>query len=416
MRVLIDYRPALRERTGAGEYTHELVKALLGAYPPGTPGRALELTLFSSSWTDRLTATPELAGAATIDRRIPVRALNFAWHRLEWPAAETLAGGVFDVTHSSHPLLLPARAAAQLVTIHDLDFLSHPERTRAEIRRDYPALARDHARRADAIIVPSAFTAAEVERRLGVPRDRIAVCPPGAPDWTPRAAAPKDGYVLFFGTLEPRKNVGGLLDAYERLVTGPAEAGPYERGHRDAGMRADARVPDAYGGRRFNGADVSAVAGAARVPDLVLAGKATADADGWLERIEKPPLKGVVRHIGYVDPADRRALYAGARLLVLPSFDEGFGMPVLEAMSLGVPVVAANRGSLPEVIGDAGPLVNPERPVEIANAIARVLNDEAYASSCTARGLARARTFRWDRTAHRVYETYRQAIERRALR
>jgi len=96
VRVLIDYRPALRERTGAGEYTHELVKALLGAHPPGTPGRALELTLFSSSWTDRLTATPELAGAATIDRRIPVRALNFAWHRLEWPAAETLAGGVFD--------------------------------------------------------------------------------------------------------------------------------------------------------------------------------------------------------------------------------------------------------------------------------------------------------------------------------
>jgi len=407
VRVLIDYRPALRERTGAGEYTHELVKALLGAYPPSTPGRALELTLFSSSWTDRLTATPELAGAATIDRRIPVRALNFAWHRLEWPAAETLAGGVFDVTHSSHPLLLPARAAAQLVTIHDLDFLSHPERTRAEIRRDYPALARDHARRADAIIVPSAFTAGEVERRLGVPRDRIAVCPPGAPDWTPRAAAPKDGYVLFFGTLEPRKNVGGLLDAYERLLTGPAEAGPRGHGY-EHGIGEGASRSDAYVGHHLSGG--------ARVPELVLAGKATADAREWLERIEKPPLKGLVRHIGYVDPADRRALYAGARLLVLPSFDEGFGMPVLEAMSLGVPVVAANRGSLPEVIGDAGPLVNPERPVEIANAIARVLNDEAYASSCTARGLARARTFRWDRTAHRVYETYRQAIERRALR
>jgi glycosyltransferase involved in cell wall biosynthesis len=406
VRVLIDYRPALRERTGAGEYTHELVKALLGAHPPGTPGRALELTLFSSSWTDRLTATPELAGAATIDRRIPVRALNFAWHRLDWPAAETLAGGVFDVTHSSHPLLLPARAAAQLVTIHDLDFLSHPERTRAEIRRDYPALARDHARRADAIIVPSAFTAGEVERRLGVPRDRIAVCPPGAPDWAPRAAAPKDGYVLFFGTLEPRKNVGGLLDAYEQLLTGPAEAGPYGHGYEHIGEGASRS--DAYVGHRF--------IGGARVPGLVLAGKATADGRGWLERIEKPPLNGVVRHIGYVDPADRRALYSGARLLVLPSFDEGFGMPVLEAMSLGVPVVAANRGSLPEVIGDAGPLVNPERPVEIANAIARVLNDEAYASSCTARGLARARAFRWDRTAHRVYETYRQAIERRALR
>ncbi len=96
-----------------------------------------------------------------------------------------------------------------------------PERTRAEIRRDYPALARAHARRADRIVVPSRFTAREVERQLGVAAraDRRSV-PPGAPDWTPRPATPKDGYVLFFGTLEPRKNVGGLLDAYERLLAG----------------------------------------------------------------------------------------------------------------------------------------------------------------------------------------------------
>src|SRR6185503_18102057 len=120
--------------------------------------------------------------------------------------------------HSSHPLLLPSATAAQVVTIHDLNFLSNPERTRAEIRRDYRVLARDHANRADAILVSSAFTAGEVERVLSVPRDRIAVSPPGAPDWTPRAAAPNDGYVLFFGTLEPRKNISGLLDAYELLM------------------------------------------------------------------------------------------------------------------------------------------------------------------------------------------------------
>jgi glycosyltransferase involved in cell wall biosynthesis len=89
---------------------------------------------------------------------------------------------------------------------------------------------------------------------------------------------------------------------------------------------------------------------------------------------------------------------------------------VLEAMSLGVPVVAANRGSLPEVVGDAGSLVDPERPGEIANAMARLLADSAYAASCASRGLARARTFSWERTAHRVYEMYGQAIERRARR
>ena len=164
-----------------------------------------------------------------IDRRVPVGLLNLAWHRLGWPPAETLTGGAFDVTHSLHPLLLPSRAAAQVITIHDLNFLTHPERTRAEIRRDYPALARAHAHRADRIIVPSQFTAGEVERRLGVPADRISVCSPGAPDWTPRDAAPDGGYVLFFGTLEPRKNVGGLLDAYETLLLARAPGGRCRR-------------------------------------------------------------------------------------------------------------------------------------------------------------------------------------------
>jgi glycosyltransferase involved in cell wall biosynthesis len=375
VRVLIDYRPALRERSGAGEYTHQLIKALVAMSAAVPRERPLELTLFSSSWKDRLVLSPDLAGAAAIDRRVPVRLLNFSWHRLGWPAAETLTGRTYDVTHSSHPLLLPARAAAQVITIHDLNFLTYPERTRREVRRDYAALARDHAHRADRILVPSSFTAGEVERRLGVPLQRMAICPPGAPDWPPRAAAPKDGYVLFFSTLEPRKNVSGLLDAYELLL--------------------------ASGGS---------------IPELVLAGKATEDARPWLERLERPPLKGVVRHIGYVDSDQRRALFEGARLLVQPSFEEGFGLSVLDAMTLGVPVVAANRGSLPEVLGDAGLLVDPEQPAEIANAIARMLNDQEYAAACTSKGLARARTFCWDQTARVVYETYLQAIEQRGQR
>ena len=381
MRVLIDYRPALRERSGSGEYTHQLVKALLAAYPSAATPRALALTLFSSSWKNRLERSPDLAGAETVDRRVPVRLLNFTWHRLGWPSAERLARGEYDVVHSPHPLLMPARAAAQVITIHDLNFLTHPERPRAEIRRDYPGLARAHAQRAGAVLVPSAYTAGEVERLLGVPRERMSICPPGAPDWTPRAAAPKDGYVLFFSTLEPRKNVGGLLDAWERLMA--AHAAPSHL------------APPA-------------------LPSLVLAGRATGEAKPWLDRIARPPLRGAVRHIGYVDANDRRALYEGARLLVQPSFDEGFGLAVLEAMSLGVPVVAASRGSLPEVLGGAGLLVDPDRAADIAQAIARVLTDEGLAAACAERGIARARAFRWEETAHRVFDTYRQAIERRA--
>jgi glycosyltransferase involved in cell wall biosynthesis len=381
VRVLIDYRPALRERSGVGEYTHELARALLAEFPPVDARDTLELTLFSSSWRDRLAISSEIAGARHIDRRVPVAVLNLAWHRLGWPPIEIIAGRSFDIAHSSHPLLMPARAAAQVVTIHDLDFLAHPERTRAEIRRDYPALAGRHAHRADAVVVSSAFTAGEVERRLGVARDRIAICPPGAPDWQPRSAAPSNGYLLFFGTLEPRKNVGGLLDAYERLVN-------------DDG-RADR-----------TGA----------LPDLMLAGRATDAARPWLERIARPPLARHVRHVGYVDASRRRELYAGARMLIQPSFQEGFGMTILEAMSLGVPVVAARRGSLPEVLGDAGPLVNPDSPRDIADAMRHLLSDPASAADCSARGIARARTFRWDTTARCVYETYQQAIARRGRR
>jgi glycosyltransferase involved in cell wall biosynthesis len=389
VRVLIDYRPALRQRSGVGEYTHQLVKALLEAFPAGSPERRLDLTLFSSSWKDRVTlADGELAGASIVDRRVPIRLLNLAWHRLGWPPAEALTGRSFDVTHSLHPLRLPSRAAAHVVTIHDLNFLAHPERTRAEIRRDYPALARDHAHRADGIVVPSQFTAGEVERLLAVPSDRISVCPPGAPDWTPRDRLPADGgYVLFFGTLEPRKNVGSLLDAYERLIAGPgpAKSGPYQH------QRGS-------------------------IPPLVLAGQATEDSRPWLDRIARAPLRSVVRHIGYVDPSARRELYEGARLLVQPSFEEGFGLPVLEAMTLGVPVIAANRGALPEVLGDAGLLVDPEEPAQLASALERMIGDEASAAACAAKGVLRARQFRWDLTARRVYETYRMAIERRVQR
>jgi glycosyltransferase involved in cell wall biosynthesis len=375
VRLLIDYRPALRGRSGAGEFTHELASALL-ARAAADPHRPLTTTLFSSSWKDRLRAQPELCGATLADLRIPVSVLNLLWHRLERPKIETLTHGVYDVVHSSHPLLLPSRHAAKVITIHDLDFLAHPERTQAEIRRDYPALVQGHAARADAIIVPSHFTAGEVERLLHVSPDRLCVCPPGAPGWAPRSRPPRNGYLLFFGTLEPRKNIGGLLDAYERLLADPA----------------------------------------APPPPLVLAGRATPEATGWLDRIARHPLAGHVKHIGYIEPDDREALYTGATLLVLPSFDEGFGIPVLEAMSIGVPVVAARRGALPEVLGDAGVLVDPLDPADLAAGLRKIFADERFAAACTERGLSRAGCYRWSVTATLVLDAYDRAIERHLTR
>lgn len=377
MQVLIDYRAALRERSGVGEYAHQIARALLTARAPGcSDGTPLDLTLFSSSWRDRFVPAPELARASVVDRRVPVRVLNFAWHRLQWPPAEALAGGDFDVVHSLHPLLMPARRAAQVITIHDLDFLSHPERTRAEVRRDYPRLAREHAARADHVIVNSQFTANEVQRILGVGPDRLSVARPGRPPWQPRHHAPASGdYLLFVGTLEPRKNLGTLLDAYERILS----------------RRRD-------------------------FPELLLAGRDTAAARSWLERIARAPLAGRVRHAGYIPESERRALYERARLLVHPALEEGFGMTVLEAMTAGVPVVASDRGAIPEVAGDAGLLVDPEDAGALAAAMERVVDDEALAERLSAAGVARAERYSWDAAATATLAGYRAAIERRSHR
>jgi len=373
----MDYRSALRGRSGVGEYAHQLMRALIA--PNGAAAR-VDATIFSSSWKDRLHVPDDLAGVEAIDRRVPVSLLNFAWHRFEWPTIERLTRRRFDVAHSLHPLMLPARHAAQVVTIHDLNFITHPERTRKEIRRDYPALAENHARRASRIIVPSAFTAREVERHFDIASPKISICSPGAPEWAPRASAPRDGYILFLGTLEPRKNIGTLLDAYERLL---AQAGSGDRRARP------------------------------RVPDLVLAGQALAESRPWLERIARPPLDGRVRHIGYVEPADRLAVFDGAALLVQPSFEEGFGIPVLEAMTRGVPVAAANRGALPEVLGDAGVLFDPASADDLANAIWRMVSDDDRLRDSAARGVARSRQFQWSATAELVIDAYQRAIAHR---
>lgn len=364
MRIVIDYRPALRARTGVGEHIHQVTRALAQT---GSD----DITAFSSSWKDRLPATlsAELPRVRLVDRRVPVGALNVAWHRLRWPPIEALAGGEYDIAHSPHPLLLPSRSAAQLVTIHDLHFLAHPDRTSGEIRRDYAALVRAHAHRADRIIVVSRFVAGEVQRLLEIPADRISVCPNGAPEWKgPPSNADAGGYLLYAGTIEPRKNVAGLLDAYARLRS---------------------RRPDA--------------------PRLVIAGRMDADAAGVLAPMNEPPLAGHVDYRGYVATGDREALFKGAQAFVLPSFDEGFGIPALEAMSAGVPVVVSNRGALPEVVGDAGLLIDPDDAESLAAALDKLMGDADLRASCARRGLDRARQFTWTQTARDVRRAYEDA-------
>jgi glycosyltransferase involved in cell wall biosynthesis len=365
VRILIDYRPALRERTGVGEYAHELANALASQLSIRDT-----LTLFSSSWKDRL-SPGVIPGVPIVDARVPVSLLNLSWHRLEWPVAETFAGDI-DVTHSMHPLLMPARNAARVVTVHDLYFLDSPERTAAEIRRDYPALTAEHTRRAEGVITVSEYTAGMIVSKLSVPRDAITLCPPGAPDWRPVDRYASGGPILFMGTIEPRKNVGTLLRAYGRLVS----------------MKPSA-------------------------PPLKLAGKIAPACEGIADEIRRPPLAGRVEHVGYVSGPARELLYREASMLVLPSYDEGFGLPVLEAMTIGVPVIASRRGALPEVAGDAGILVDPDDHEGFAAAMARILDDPAQARRRGEAGIDRAKRFTWRESAARLMTAYAAAIERR---
>jgi glycosyltransferase involved in cell wall biosynthesis len=370
MRILVDYRPALRARTGVGEYMRQLVRGYTATHGD-------EVAVFTSSWKDR--PSPTLAAelrATVVDRRVPVATLNYLWHRLEWPPVELLAGHV-DVVHAAHPLLIPSRRAAQVVTIHDLFFLDHPDRVHGEIKRDYPALTPAHARRADAIVTPSAYTQRLVVERLGVPEDRVYVCPPTAPTWKTLGRAPnvpKGGYMLMLGTLEPRKNLGIVLDTFARLCDFMWE------------------------------------------PRLIIAGRATPEAAEWLARLSKPPLNGCVEYIGYVPDEKREELLAGARALLLPSLDEGFGLAALEAMSAGVAVVAAERGALPEVIGNGGLLVPPHDIFVWTDVIDRLARKDELVHRLASAGLERAKAFTSEGTAARLGQAYRDAVARRMAR
>lgn len=377
VRILLDYRPALRERTGVGEYVHELARALAGS------AVADEVSIFTTSWKDRPSPglSSALGGVHVVDRRWPVRGVTWAWHHLGWPPVEWLAGPA-DVVHAQSPLLIPARNAAQVVTIHDLDFLHHPERAVAEMRRDFPRLVRDHAHRADHVVVSSHCAAREVVEHLGLPREKVTVCSPGAPAWalavgrereTVRRQAPP-GNILFVGTIEPRKNVSRLIDAYATLR---------ER-------RAD-------------------------VPPLVLAGRVREGAQSELLRLQEERLARSVSVLGYVTEAKRRELFRDARMLVLPSLEEGFGLPVLEAMASGVPVVISNRGALPEVAGDAATGVDPLDVDAIATAMEHLF-DPAAAHEASDRGRQRAGQYSWDACAESARSAYRAAIAARARR
>ena len=369
----LDIRPALTRPTGVGAYVLALAQRL--------PELAREdrFFLFSASLRDRLPHQTWPPNTTVVDRKLPVRALNYAWNRLQAPALDRLVGATLDLVHSPHPLLIPAKRAKRIVTLHDLFFLKHPEMTVAEIRRDYVPLVRDHVRRADGVICVSEHTASEARLLLDVPPEKIAVIPNGI-DPAYRLPITKEaveailarrllprGALLYVGSDEKRKNLVNLAMAYMGLAS------------------RRSRAP---------------------IPPLVLVGPGPEWSQGGT--ISGPQ----IRSTGYLETREIRALMAASSALVLPSLEEGFGLPVVEAMAAGLPVICSRGSALEEVAGDAAFLVNPLDTRSIADGIEAALDDRARAERNRQRGLERSRNFDWDQTAVQTLEFYRTVLGR----
>ena len=367
----LDLRPSLSRPTGIGTY----VLGLLDRLPRLAPDETFHY--FSASFRERYPSRDWPPNVKLVDRRFPVHALNFAWNRLEWPPLDQVVGAPLDLVHSPHPLLIPARKARRIVTVPDLFFLKHPELTAAEIRRDYVELVREHVKRADGVICISEYTKQETQRLLDVPSEKIAVTPLGVDPifrepleaeqieaTLSRLHLPR-GAILYLGSGDKRKNLLSLVMTYLNLAR---------------------RRPD--------------------VPPLVLAGPGSNWARGgdWVAP--------QIRATDYLPQEDVRALMAASSMLVLPSLEEGFGLPVVEAMAAGLPVVCSRGSALEEVAGDAATLVDPADPRALRRAIERLLDDPAEAESHREKGRARSLLFDWQDTAERTIAFYRTVLGR----
>jgi glycosyltransferase involved in cell wall biosynthesis len=375
MRIGLDGFPLVAPRTGIGHYTFELARALAQACPSD------EFELISPT-PSSFPEEPE-RGWPTNLRALspPGTLLNRRWWAVGLPLYLRRAGlDIFHGTNYEAPLW---NSGCTVVTIHDLSLLlhadKHEERLARRARRRLPLVAR----RAAMIITATESVKREICEHLSVSADRVAVTP-----YAPRSIlrslseaqagevrrrlGVEDQFILFVGTVEPRKNLPALVRAFAEVLTHTA----------------------------FR-------------PQLVIAGR-----KGWLTEeldslIARSGIGERLLLTGYVSEEELAALYSSCRMCVYPSLYEGFGLPPLEAMACGAPVITSNIETIVETVGTAARLVSPTDVQAIARAIAELLRDEKERRRLSQAGRERAARFTWEKTAHLTLEVYREALKRR---
>ena len=365
LRVAVDLTSQLTPLTGVGVMARRLVERLADRDD-------LELTAFAVTWRGRgrlRSAVPP--SVRVVDRPMAARPLHRLWQRADHPRIDRWIGH-HDVVWGPNFVVPPTRAA-QVVTVHDLTPVRYPELAN-EFTLSFPGLLRRALRRGAWVHTPSAFVRDEVIAAFGADPARVVAVHHGSPAGGPagdptagRQLARAGRYVLAVGTVEPRKDLPTLVRAFDRLAAA------------DRDLHLVIAGADGWGAEALTGAVAAAAHG-----------------------------DRVVR-LGRVDERARIDLLAGAAIYAFPSVYEGFGLPPVEAMAAGVPVVASRAGALPEVCRDGADLVEVGDDEALAGAIARLLRDDAHRDELVERGHRVAASYDWDRAAGGLADLFQRA-------
>jgi len=305
--------------------------------------------------------------------------VNFFWHRLSWPPLDRFFRTGLDLTHSATPLILPTKGK-KIVTVHDLFFMDFPYMTDTETRKDFVNRIKDSLLKTDGIVAVSHFTGNELLERFAVeakkvkviyhgldPRFNADISPEEVEEVRQRYSLPSS-FILFVGAVESRKNILNLVEAL----------GVIHQKHE--------KIP------------------------LLIVGRPGSDSRNLEKKIEKEKLEAWIKIMGYLPNKDVRIFYRLASVFVLPSFCEGFGFPLLEAMASKLPIAASQAPAIPEIAQDAALYFSPENPEDMAVKIILALKDGNVRQNLIAEGRKRVLYFDWKKTAQETLNFYKDVI------